>query len=524
MATVNFSEIDELLKGGKRGQDTLAQGGAPGSNPELPGYSQGVKATESAGFAGGPATGGQKFDSGPKARNPQAVIDANKGAPGLDVSAETAGKVREASRTLQDSANAFVKSQGAKSDEGVGSDVLGKLFAGGQDAADAAGAVRSRLAKDFQGDTFTPGSKEAWDAEAFVDPAKRGALRREQGNQKFAGQYSTGLQALDEAVERAEPKDYSGLLGDVQTYRANEKKAREDAQGAVDAAKGRFDTTTKTLKDTLSGKASGILSGLDTRLSEQGQADAAEAARLRSDAISSQMKALEATKRRLGEYRSAQNVALDEKTAKELDREASALEAQVKALEDSIGSGQYVTVDPPKRSRDELASTEERVAFNLINELLGSGAGLNTVSQGKVGVQTRDVTSDADKIRQGLDALFGRRDKSAADFAAALERNKVNAAAARATPNTFDPSAPPPLTPAEIPAPNRPNTMPAPTGPVEPGTAPVGPTERGPLTGKQPDQPKNVDLRGPGKKEEVSPVAKPIVKAGDFLAKTFGWG
>jgi len=509
MATISFNNIDDLLNG-KRAQDTLAQG-AQGvqSNPELPGYS-GKSGGDTAGFAGGGGAG-EKFQSGPKAKDPMAIIEANKGAQALNLAQETTGKVQEATKGLQNQADAYVSKMGATPTKGIGQNVWDDLFSGGAKAGDAAAQVRSRLDQGFKADDLNLDNKEAWDAQAFSDPTKLKALRRETGNQKFQGGYTSGMQALDEAVERRTPVGNSGVLNATQNFRQESDRAANRGQTAKTAAEERWNRETQGIRSNLTSQAGKVEADLASKLQKQTAEDARTAAKLRADAIAQQKKdaGLDTLSSRVGEFKK-----LSTPTTEDYAGKMSPLEAELAALAKDIDAGKYVQTSAPNRTREDVASAEDRVSFNLINELLGTGQRLGQGVTAAPTVRTQDVRSPADKVRAELDSLFASRAASAKAFQDAVERNKVNAAAAQASPNTVDPNAP---RSTNIQAP-------IPSQPVEPGQAPQGPIERGPLTGTPPTNPTTTKLNNRDNDPNyVSPVAKPVVKLGDWIAKKTGW-
>jgi hypothetical protein len=411
MATISFNQLDDLLNG-KRAQDTLSTAPGVQANPELPGYS-GNMGQESAGFAGG-GGGAQKFSSGPKAKDPMAIIEANKGAPALNLAEEATKNVQKATQGLQSQADAYVGKVGATGTKPLERSVLDDLFSGGAKAGDAAGKVRSRLDETFAPEAFSVDSKESWDAQAFTDPAKLKALRRETGNQKFQGGYTSGMQALDEAVERRSPQDYSGVLKASQDFRTEAQKAQDRGNQAAEAAKGRFGEETAGIRATLSGRASEVDKELGSRLSGRTADDAKEVGRLREDAIKTQRKEAEvdSLRSRIADYRKNYPKA-----------DISDLENQLATLEADIGGGKYVDAAAPTRTRDDVASNEERVAFNLINELLGTGTRLGQGMEARPTVSTRDVKTPANTIRAALDSLFKARADEKAAFDAQVARN-----------------------------------------------------------------------------------------------------
>jgi hypothetical protein len=252
----------------KRGQDVLAGGaaGAEQNNPEQPGYSPPKGTTP--GLIGQTGAGGVQQgagQAGPQATDvlSQGNIEASKAGAGVDTSRES-DEITRASAELDKGFKDWTTTAGQSAEKAnVADDIFAKALEGDSEAMTS---VTGRLGGSFAGpDAYKAGA--APKDLSGLNPAEAAARNAQKYRQESGGQYTVGMNSLDQALaKQAGGYDFTNLFLQNQGLADKNAKYTSDAEALGTTEKGEYDAYTTALRQKLSDAAKGILTSQDAEM------------------------------------------------------------------------------------------------------------------------------------------------------------------------------------------------------------------------------------------------------------------
>lgn len=371
---VGFSNINSLLDKDdeqKRGTDTLAQPSpVREGDPEAQEQQQTqIAATSTAPTLGKSKTGADKGQAAlPSTAAAQAIIAKGQSSYVDKIGEGIGSKIKEAGTALEAEATKYKADIGAKTSSAIDKSALSKAYQTGEGLQDIG---RTLGTEDLTLQQFKPDVKlPQQDLEALRTRAGQ-ELLLERSARKQTPQYTTGMSALDVAISRRTPSDFSGVIEQAADVQRREGVLTGEAEAAEQQAQSAFDTRKQNIRDYLSQLASG------TREAGVAGFDTAKAAA--ADAKESQITSTRANV--LSQAPSTLDNAITQGLAKQEDygyiREyykahVDAIKQATQEKLNNLDAEQFYTTNLDNLTADDFVSQEEATRFNRIQELLGS--------------------------------------------------------------------------------------------------------------------------------------------------------